>query len=189
MNETTIDMTPTWRDLLPAMLALMEQRKLPALTRSDVRREFARMAQAADKWNEYCAKQNPPPPIVGMNLDEQDHARAVVVLQNRMTVPEPMVGDFVLFEGEPPTRITHDWGGEFQTTPRGTDATDHHGFFIYENGQASYSGSLDPCVARADLEAVDELRACMFWFFRHREARAHNGVYFSAPVRVWRYTG
>ena len=45
----TIDMTPTWAGLLPALLALAEGST--AAGKKTAREEFARMAQAADNWN------------------------------------------------------------------------------------------------------------------------------------------
>ncbi len=130
-------------------------------------------------------------------LDDQDRARALLCMQARAGSATPMVGDIILIEGEPPVRITHEWGErhaprercEYQTTPRLSDAIQHHGFFLYGHGVASYSGTLDPPLSGTDLEPTDETRQAVFWFFRHGEARAHNGVYWSAPVRCWRYTG
>ena len=59
----TVDCTPTWCMLLPAILdvyATLQSKK--RLTDSDyskhsmLRNEFKRMAEAADKWNEHCKK-------------------------------------------------------------------------------------------------------------------------------------
>lgn len=132
-------------------------------------------------------------------LDERDQSRAIEAIRQRHTITAPMVGDLIIFsDDEPPVRITHEWGGYddpkdacgYQTTLRlaGT-AINHCGFFLYGHGVASYSGSLDPPIPGSELQPTDELRMVTFWFFRHGEARAHNGVYFQAPVRVWRYTG
>jgi hypothetical protein len=48
MTTTTIDLTPTWRGVLPALLALLEN---PA-TKRDALRELSRMAGAADSYLE-----------------------------------------------------------------------------------------------------------------------------------------
>jgi len=48
MQTKTIDLTPTWRGVLPALLALLEN---PA-TKRDALRELSRMAGAADSYLE-----------------------------------------------------------------------------------------------------------------------------------------
>ena len=45
MTSTTIDITPTWREILPALLALVEN-----ITRQDGIDELLRMAGAADRY-------------------------------------------------------------------------------------------------------------------------------------------
>lgn len=52
-NAETIDMTPTWAGLLPALLALAESST--AAGKKTAREEFARMAKAADQWNANAA--------------------------------------------------------------------------------------------------------------------------------------
>ena len=51
-----IDMTPSWGGLLPGMLAAYAE-----LSRNDrmkelagLEKEFDKMAEAADRWNDYC---------------------------------------------------------------------------------------------------------------------------------------
>jgi uncharacterized protein Yka (UPF0111/DUF47 family) len=45
-----IDMTPTWVQLLPTIRAIVENTS----NSEAVWQEIARMAEAADKWNEHC---------------------------------------------------------------------------------------------------------------------------------------
>lgn len=53
----TIDMTPTWRGLLPLMLELWQTKKVRnADDLQLLKKEFAKMAEAADKWNEHCRR-------------------------------------------------------------------------------------------------------------------------------------
>jgi hypothetical protein len=52
MTSKTIDLTPTWRGVLPALLALVEN----PITRQDGIDELLRMANAADKYNELTSK-------------------------------------------------------------------------------------------------------------------------------------
>jgi len=64
----TIDCTPTWEALLPAMLDIVKQRTdtgspFPTDTEGLIS-EFGRMARAADKWNAHCKERaNPSTPI------------------------------------------------------------------------------------------------------------------------------
>ena len=47
----TIDMTPTWKQVLPMMIMCIENPDLMPESRIDLRLEFDRMAEAADKFN------------------------------------------------------------------------------------------------------------------------------------------
>jgi hypothetical protein len=47
-RTTTIDLTPTWSDLLPAMLAVIGNPEAPQESRSVMYEELAKMARAAD---------------------------------------------------------------------------------------------------------------------------------------------
>jgi hypothetical protein len=49
----TIDMTPTWESLIPAILLIIRSSK-QADAQNMIQQELVRMAQAADKWNTYC---------------------------------------------------------------------------------------------------------------------------------------
>ena len=46
----TVDVTPTWRALVPLLVALAENPN----TQHDALMELGRMAEAADKWNAHC---------------------------------------------------------------------------------------------------------------------------------------
>jgi hypothetical protein len=46
----TVDVTPTWRALVPLLVALANNPN----TQHDAHAELARMADAADKWNAHC---------------------------------------------------------------------------------------------------------------------------------------
>ena len=50
----TIDCTPTWEGLTPLMLEIIKQNKKGV---EDMRKEFMRMAQAADKWNAHVKEE------------------------------------------------------------------------------------------------------------------------------------
>jgi hypothetical protein len=50
----TIDLTPTWSGLLPALLALLSDATTPVETRRIIEAELARMARAADAWNAHA---------------------------------------------------------------------------------------------------------------------------------------
>ena len=48
----TIKMTPTWKQIIPLMLLCWENDELSVDSRTELRIEFDRLAEAADKWNE-----------------------------------------------------------------------------------------------------------------------------------------
>lgn len=51
-ESNTIDATPTWSGLLPLLLAAVADGN--AEGQRAAKEELARMAQAADRWNEHC---------------------------------------------------------------------------------------------------------------------------------------
>ena len=54
MTTKTIDLTPTWRGILPALLALLENPD----TQRDALDELSKMALAADRYNEMADRFN-----------------------------------------------------------------------------------------------------------------------------------
>jgi hypothetical protein len=99
--------------------------------------------------------------------------------------PGPRVGDFVIMPGEEePRRFTHDWDDTIQTT---TPRFGLGSFYFDRDGYADYSGALDPSIPKADLKDTGRTKDGQFWFFHHDSARAHNGVYFTVPCRVFIY--
>lgn len=48
-NVRTIDITPTWTEILPLLIALVKSPKTQKIAEADL----AKMAQAADNWNEH----------------------------------------------------------------------------------------------------------------------------------------
>ena len=52
MTTETIDLTPTWRGILPALLALLEN----PTTHRDALDELTKMAALADRYNEMVSK-------------------------------------------------------------------------------------------------------------------------------------
>ena len=47
-----VDLTPTWRGILPGMIAVLEHGTDKG--KDIARDELARMAKAADQWNAHC---------------------------------------------------------------------------------------------------------------------------------------
>ena len=47
----TIKMTPTWKQVMPLMLVCWGNDDLSMDSRTELRIEFDRLAEAADKWN------------------------------------------------------------------------------------------------------------------------------------------
>lgn len=116
-------------------------------------------------------------------LDDRDQG----IVDQRMSAldaqPGPRVGDFVIFADGTERRISHDWGDALQTS----DLTGlWSGRFYLGNGFASFSGGLHPGIPAATFTDTGETRDGSAWIFHHDVRRAHNGVDFTAPFRVFR---
>jgi hypothetical protein len=94
----------------------------------------------------------------------------------------PRVGDFLKTADGTYHRFTHDWGDSIQTTSASYPA---HGSFYLGEGYVSYSGGLDPAIDKKILRRILETREGRFWFFSGDSPRAHNGIYFNIPCRVY----
>ncbi len=57
---TYIDVTPTWSALLPAMLAVIRNPDAPVEAVQNIEAQMARMAQAADLWNQHVREGQEP---------------------------------------------------------------------------------------------------------------------------------
>lgn len=97
-------------------------------------------------------------------------------------VDGPRVGDYVRMLDGTLRRFTHDWGDSIQTThPKFSgDAS-----FYFAGDYMSFSGSLDSAIPKMKLIATTESKPGYAWFFHHNESRAHNGVSFQVPCRVF----
>ena len=95
-------------------------------------------------------------------------------------------GDFLKLPNGKYTRFTHDWGDSLQTgCLRIANESGNCGSFYLGSGSMSYSGSLDPAIDRSKLKLTDEIKLGRVWFFNNGEARAHNGIDFDVPLRVF----
>lgn len=54
----TSDITPTWRGILPVIVAALQSPEIPYEVERDLLDELTRMARAADNWNEHVARLN-----------------------------------------------------------------------------------------------------------------------------------
>lgn len=119
------------------------------------------------------------------NLDERDQ----VIVDERMTAmnaePGPRVGDFVVFADGAERRISYAWpaGEDF---PASMQTSDPGGRYYLGGAWLSYSGSLHPGVPVETLTDTGETRKGDAWIFHHDSHRAHNGVDFKVPFRVYR---
>ena len=95
--------------------------------------------------------------------------------------PGPQVGDFVKMLDGTVRRFTHDWGDDIQTTCAGSDSD----FYLSVSG-ASFSGSHDDPLLKANLRDTGKTRSGEFWFFKNNCRRAHNGVNVMIMCRIWR---
>lgn len=98
--------------------------------------------------------------------------------------PGPRVGDFAILANGKTVRFSHDWGDSLQTTDGRFGAS----FYLGKGGYMDFSGGLDPSIPKVAFVYTGEVRDGQAWFFHHEETRAHNGVYFNVPCRVFRQT-
>lgn len=66
-KPNTIDLTPTWESLVPGIIAVLQDGTAEGQKKMQI--ELRRMAQAADKWNEYC-DENPDQQFSHLNLQD-----------------------------------------------------------------------------------------------------------------------
>jgi len=87
-------------------------------------------------------------------------------------------------------RFAHHWGDRIQPTsgpskgPRDIGAGGS--FHLCRNGGVEHSGGLDQGIPIDRLRPTEETQDGWFWFFHHDSARAHNGVNFKIPCRVYK---
>jgi hypothetical protein len=89
------------------------------------------------------------------------------------------VGDFLKLSTGKYLRFSHDWGDDIQTSKGGS--------FYLGRGYCEFSGGLYGAIDKIDLKEIPETRNGQVWFFRNNQARAHNGIYFDAPFRVFEF--
>jgi len=115
-------------------------------------------------------------------FDERDAALREKRIAEWNGRPGPRVGDFIIMRDGSYARFSHDWGDGLQTTTGEFGAS----FYFGGDGWVSFSGGLDPSIPSGEIEPTEEVREGGFWFFHHNESRAHNGVWFKVPCRVFR---
>lgn len=103
------------------------------------------------------------------------------ILRNRLAIWNtkrgPRVGDIVITPNGKWMRCAYDWGDTIQISNGGS--------YYLDRGHVSMSGPLDPAVPKDRMLYLSKADG-QFWFFHHDEARAHNGVSFKAPCRVYK---
>lgn len=119
-------------------------------------------------------------------LDERDQA----IVDERMAAVDairgPRVGDFVGFADGTERRISYAWPAG-DTWPESVQTSDLGAGRYYLSGAGlSFSGGLHPGVSIETLTDTGEIREGDAWIFHHDSHRAHNGVEFKAPFRVYR---
>lgn len=95
------------------------------------------------------------------------------------------VGDFIRMPDGKYVRCTYSWDDGMQTT----SLTGYYSESFYMDllGEASYSGALDPPLPWAALHLTEETRLGRFWHFDGGVPRAHGGVNYEIPCRVYEY--
>lgn len=118
-------------------------------------------------------------------FDEQDMKIYQARIDSYNKKSGPRVGDYIIMEDGHYHRFSHDWGDSLQTT----DGEYGSSFYLDVNGYVSFSGGLKPSIKKKYIfRNIDpDTKEGTFWFFHHDWHTASNGVYFSAPVRVYKY--
>ena len=114
-------------------------------------------------------------------FDDQDARMLAKRVDRREEQAGPRIGDFVKMLDGTTRRFTHDWGEDIQTTCKDGLGS----FHLTAGGDGNYSGGLDAAISKSGLEETGKTLKGAFWFFHHDRRRAHNGVYFKTPCRVF----
>lgn len=91
----------------------------------------------------------------------------------------PRVGDWLIFADGVMHRFSHDWEEHGLQTSKGGS------FYLDDNGYASFSGGLNPCVPRDKVLNSGQTRLGRFWFFHHDYMTAHAAVNVELTCRVF----
>lgn len=113
-------------------------------------------------------------------LDSIDQVILAERLAARAQIGQPCIGDYVRFQTGELERISHDHGAKLQTSPLWAGS-----FYLLSNGNASFSGGLNPCIPQDSLALTDEVMPDAFWFFHHSQSGPGRGVRFSVPCRIY----
>jgi hypothetical protein len=120
-----------------------------------------------------------------MNKIENPENQKILTLRAaaRKNLTGPQVGDFIRLPDLHPrlgkwTRITHEWDDHVQTGSGGS-------FFFCLGGGMSFSGSLDPGVAKKYLFETNETRDGSCWFFDQDQVGAGRGIEAVTPCRIF----
>ena len=111
-------------------------------------------------------------------------------LTRRDTIQGPRVGDYLKYTGKDGsqkyTRFTHAWTGIDGFPDKIQTGGGQYGqFYMHFSGALDYSGGLDSGILIQDLIPTDETRPGKVWFFDEDHARAHGGVDYMIPCRVF----
>lgn len=113
-------------------------------------------------------------------FDATDRVQLDKLMIAREQIARPRVGDYVRFATGELERISHDWGDGLQTSPVWAGS-----YYLCSNGNASFSGGLNPLIPFETLTITEKSESGDFWFFHHNIAGAGRGVWFSCPCRVY----
>lgn len=122
---------------------------------------------------------------MAMQFDERDAEILAVREREFNELQGPRVGDYLRTK-DGFLRFTHDWGDAIQTTVRPSHPCNGDAsFYLSTDGHVSFSGSLDPSIAKTTLRDTGETQHGSFWFFHHNFAGAGRSVHFKIACRVF----
>lgn len=115
--------------------------------------------------------------------DAEDRRIISERLTRRDQLPGPRVGDFIVRLDGRLMRFSYDWGDSLQVSDGGS-------FYLEREGFADFSGGLEPSIPKRRIKPAPDRypESGSFWIFHHDEHRAHNGVDFHTPCRMFEET-
>ena len=116
------------------------------------------------------------------------------ILEKRIALydrwPGIRIGDFLRFADGHFRRVAHIWRVGWEDDHSEVESVqpsyiDGSRSFYLGDAYCSFSGGLLPSIPIAAFSATGEVKEGSVWFFKDNYVTAHNGIYCSAPFRVF----
>lgn len=117
----------------------------------------------------------------GNKVDARDQEMIDEAMARRAKITHPIEGDVVIFSDLVKRRISYE--NNFMNSVQTSDGGSFH---LHSSGTMSFSGGLYGSIPVAVLTDTGRTEPAWAWIFHHGVGKAHNGVDFVVPVRVWK---